>query len=252
VPVSRLEEFNFAALDILTRDDGNHPWRLVALAGPDLRADVGRIAKFNKWHGDRREGSAAVIDVVETKAQEPDMIEPAVRIIPDRIMAHFEIAIDEDPNEMIRAISRSGAGAKVRTGGVTPEMFPAAPDLVRFILACHENDVAFKATAGLHHPLRSLRNLTYEPGSHTIRMFGFLNLFIATVCARELIDEDVILEALEEESADAFAFDDFGVRWNGHFFSTEILGTIRSRSVVAFGSCSVDEPIEDLKGLRLL
>ncbi len=252
VPVSRLEEFNFSALDFLNRDDEHRPWLLTALAGAELRADLDRIAQFNNWHGDRREGIPAVIDVVEIKAQSPQMIEAAARIIPDRITTYFEIPIDEDPDEMIDAICRVNCRVKVRTGGVTPEMFPAARDLARLILSCHENDVVIKATAGLHHPLCSVRKLTYGSGGPEGRMYGFLNLFIAAACARESMGDDVLLEVLEEESVHAFAFDDFGIRWNGHFLSTDVLEAVRSRSVAAFGSCSVDEAIGDLKGLRLL
>jgi hypothetical protein len=57
---------------------------------------------------------------------------------------------------------------------------------------------------------------------------------------------------LRESSGDAFAFDGIGVRWKGHFFSNEVLEAVRNRSVAAFGSCSFDEPVEDLKGLLLL
>ena len=252
VPVAQLEDFNFAALDILEVHGVESPWRLVALAGADLRADVGKIVHFNEWHQEKHESGLAVIDVVETKAQTPRIVETAVRIVPDGVSPYFEIPIDEDPTGMIQAVSRVGAGAKVRTGGVTPEMFPTAQELARFVKACHNKDVLIKATAGLHHPLCGVRNLTYEPGSPTGRMYGFLNLFVAAACARELLDDDVIVEVLREESGGAFAFDDIGVRWNGHFFSNELLEAVRNRSISAFGSCSIDEPIEDLKGLLLL
>lgn len=252
VPVARLEDFNFAALDVLGGRGIQPPWRLVALAGADLRSDVDKIMRFNEWHREKNEDGLAVIDVVETKAKTPRIVDMAARIIPDGIQAYFEIPTDEDPVDLIHAISHVGAGAKVRTGGITSEMFPAARDLARFLNACYKQDVLIKATAGLHHPVCGIQNLTYEPGSPTGRMYGFLNLFMAAACARELMDDDVIVEALRESSSDAFAFDDIGVRWNGHFFSNEVLEVVRNRSVAAIGSCSFNEPIEDLKGLLLL
>lgn len=252
VSVDRLEDFNFAALDLLETNGIDLPWRLVALAGSDLRADVNKILRFNEWHHEKFEKQLAVIDVVEAKAQTPRIIEAAAKIIPDEITPYFEIPIDDDPVDLIHSIARAGAGAKVRTGGVTPEMFPAAADLARFINACHTKDVVIKATAGLHHPLRGVRNLTYEPGSPTGRMYGFLNLFMASACARELMDDDVIVEALREESGTAFVFDEIGVRWKGRFFANETLDAVRTRSVASFGSCSFDEPVEDLKGLLLI
>ncbi|MEJ2720615.1 MAG: hypothetical protein P8181_05680 [bacterium] len=252
VPVSRLEEFNFSALDLLGSGSKDEPWRLAALSGPELRADMAKIEKFNKWHDERRDGVPAVIEVVETKARSPEVIEVAGRLIPDSVAAYFEIPTEVEPGELIDAISRSNAGAKLRMGGVTPEMFPPAVDLVRFLQACYEKDVVIKATAGLHHPLCSIRNLTYDPGAPKGRMYGFLNLMIAAACARESAGEDVMLDVLNEESADSFTFDDLGIRWNGYFLSTEVLGAVRRRSIASFGSCSVDEPVGDLKGLQLL
>ena len=52
-------------------------------------------------------------------------------------------------------------------------------DVVRFIRRCIEADVRFKATAGLHHPLRAEFPLTYDAGAPVGAMFGYLNVFLA-------------------------------------------------------------------------
>ncbi|UCH82992.1 MAG: hypothetical protein JSW50_11035 [Candidatus Latescibacterota bacterium] len=252
VPVSRLEDFNFAALDVLDGGRGEPQWKLAALVADDFRADMDRIQRFNEWHREKREDGLAVIDVVEAKADTTKFVEAAAAIVPDGIECFFEIPITDDPTVLVEVISSARAGAKVRTGGVTPDMFPLASDLARLLKICHEKDVVLKATAGLHHPLCGVKNLTYEPGSPTGRMYGFLNLLIAAAGASELMSDGEIIEALEEEDVTAFAFDELGVRWKGRFFSNDVLESVRTRSVSAFGSCSFDEPIEDLKGLRLL
>ena len=52
------------------------------------------------------------------------------------------------------------ARAKLRMGGVTAEAFPTASDVVeRNLQRFVDRGVSFKATAGLHHPMRSQHRL---------------------------------------------------------------------------------------------
>jgi hypothetical protein len=241
VPVARLAEFEQAAAG------QNGLWRLSVLMGPDPEADLHRIAAFNQKY----EGSA-IIDTLELKAAAPDEIIATCRSIPADFIPYFEIPIEPDSAELLEAISENGAHAKVRTGGVTAETFPSTASVARFLVACADADVPFKATAGLHHPIRSVHRLTYEPDSPTSIMHGFLNVFIAAAFAQNGIEEVELIEVLEETSPEAFRFDSGGITWRGHDAVRAHLRNTRNLFAMSFGSCSFEEPIADLKKLGLL
>src|ERR1017187_4794564 len=76
-----------------------------------------------------------------------------------------------------------GGFAKVRTGGLTPETIPSSEALADFLGEAASRHIAFKATAGLHHPIRSLHPLTYAPDSPCATMHGFVNVFVAAAFA---------------------------------------------------------------------
>jgi hypothetical protein len=154
---------------------------------------------------------------------------------------------------LLAAVRDAGARAKVRTGGVTASAFPDAADLVRFMDACRRAGVPFKATAGLHHPLRAEYRLTYEPDAPTGTMYGFLNVFLAAalLCAGASLPEAEAI--LTERDPAALRFDDGGVEWRGIRLTTDALRAAREAgAVVAFGSCSFREPVDDLRALGLL
>jgi len=147
---------------------------------------------------------------------------------------------------LLDAFRSHGLRAKIRTGGVTPEAFPAVPDIAKFLRACKAKGVAFKATAGLHHPVRCVKPLTYEPDAPTGTMHGFLNVFLAAAML------DHAEAVLEEKDPWAFSFDDEGVTWRDQSVSTAALTLLRRDFAISFGSCSFEEPIEDLRELGWL
>ncbi|HZF40124.1 MAG TPA: hypothetical protein VE715_14955 [Blastocatellia bacterium] len=255
VPVARLDEFEKAAEGILPDGgwEGDDVWRLSALGGDDLSSDLHRIAEFNKKRAtpDSHAG-AAVIDTIEIKAGRPSDIENAMKLMPAKLAPYFEIPIGDDPTELIKSVAETEARAKVRTGGVTADAFPSSFDLARFIKICAEEDLPFKATAGLHHPLRSVNKLTYAPDSASTMMHGFLNVFLAAAFAQNGMDVNRLVELLEEKSPEAFQFDSGCVTWRDEMIVRGQLRNSRNLLAIAFGSCSFEEPIEDLKKIGLL
>ena len=144
--------------------------------------------------------------------------------------------------------SRVGSmGAKIRTGGVTAAMIPPVQQVAFFIHCCRTQGVRFKATAGLHHPLRR------HSGDVDTKMHGFLNVFGAAILSHAIgISESTVREVLEDESLDHFSFDDEGFGWHEHRVSCDQIAKARRGLATSFGSCSFVEPIEDLQELKLL
>jgi hypothetical protein len=147
---------------------------------------------------------------------------------------------------LIPELAKHGLHAKIRTGGVTADSIPHPDRVATFIRICAMHGVPFKATAGLHHPMRCDRALTYEPGSPRATMHGFVNVFMAAAFPH---DAEHILA---EEDAKAFRFEDDAAWWRDHAVTTEHLEAVRREFAISFGSCSFEEPVADLQELGWL
>ncbi|MCX7834573.1 MAG: hypothetical protein N2450_00720 [bacterium] len=134
-------------------------------------------------------------------------------------------------------------GIKVRCGGLNSILPTLAMSEV--ILECAKLNVPFKATAGLHYPFFDIkRNEKY----------GFISLFSACAYAYSFPNEtlDVIQAILTENEPQNFLFDDEGWVWKKqHFLTCEQISTSR-KLFQSFGSCSFEEPIQELKRLKWL
>lgn len=251
VPAQRLREFETAAYPHLARP-ASRPWRLSALLG-DLDRDIAAVAEFNGRSGSRsNDCTGALIDSVELKADSTDSVQYALQRLPSHLQAYIEIPIAGDPADLIRQINRAGRRAKVRTGGTETVAFPRTADLARFIVSCVRTAVAFKATAGLHHPFRAEYRLTYDPDSPRGTMFGFLNLFLAAAFVRSGLDQQSAERVLEEGSPEAFQIEGEAICWQGHRVGLADLQQTREQVMVSFGSCSFTEPLQELHALHLL
>jgi hypothetical protein len=135
-------------------------------------------------------------------------------------------------------------GAKLRCGGAELEAVPSIDDLAAFLLAAHERDVPWKATAGLHHPVR---------GEHDGRlMHGFLNLFITAIALHAgALERSHVASILAEEDPLAFVVDPAHLAWREVRVDPEAVGSARAWCV-SYGSCSFDEPVNDLRDLGIL
>jgi hypothetical protein len=214
LPAARLGEFESVAMPTLPRD-GARSWALSALLGSDLEQDIDRIEQFNDRHRDVRAG-AVLVDTVELKAHTSRDVARAGELLDRRFDTYMEIPVAEDPAELIATIGQTRAKAKIRTGGLTPDAFPTSGHVARFIARCIGHGVAFKATAGLHHPWRADYPLSYAPDAPTGSMFGFLNVLIATALLHTSgRGEPDAVRALDERDPAAASFDSTGIHWRG-------------------------------------
>ena len=172
--------------------------------------------------------------------------------VPRDVQAFFEVPLDDGIGQRLDAIASCGASAKLRAGGLTPDAFPRASAIYDFLRSCADRGVAAKATAGLHHALAGRYPLTYEPSSPSGAMFGFLGLAAAAALVHAAHPRDEVLAVLGESSPDAFAFDQDGMDWRGHRISTDDLRATRRALFRSFGSCSLREPIDELKRMQIL
>jgi hypothetical protein len=248
VPVDRLDEFESCAAARLPRD--GDPWELSALtvaAGDErLAAQLERITAFNASH-ERAARGLARIGVIELKAATAAAADAALDLLPDEIFPFFEIPLAADPRGLLTALVGSDAGAKARTGGVEASAYPSAEHLARFIGHCAAAGVPFKATAGLHHPLR------HRNAAVGVSEFGFLNVFMGAILAwHDLLEPGELTAILDDGAPDSFALDDQGAAWRDLRLGVEEIVAAREAFAVSFGSCSFDEPRQDLRRLGML
>lgn len=245
VPVARLEEFADSGKDFFTESD---VWKISVLASSDVYGTVSELEDFNSEHA-----PFAVCDALEVKAQTGAEIEQIAESIPPELTTYFEIPTGEQLADMIATVAICQQRAKIRTGGTTQNAFPSGEEITRFMRTCLAANVPFKATAGLHHPLRCEKPLTYETGAETGTMHGFLNVFLAAAFLLQGYKLSIVNDLLGDEQAENFTFGEDGVSWRGEYFaSVEQLKSLRARRFISIGSCSFEEPIADLRELGIL
>jgi hypothetical protein len=227
-----------------------------------LRQDVNEITDFRRRHSER-----VTVDVIETRLptgipceELSETLVSAGRLLntgePAGLIPYYEASSAEDWSSVLISIGRLGkslrqkraaAGFKLRCGGVEAIAFPTPMQVTLAVVGTRGADVPLKFTAGLHHPIRHS-----DAGIGTM-MHGFLNVFVAGVLASARgIQGDDTREIIEDEDAGNFVFTDDGLRWRNHTATVAEIEHARRTTVISFGSCSFDEPRDDLRRLGLL
>jgi hypothetical protein len=254
LPVARFD----SAKQLLGEFDPSHPLRVSALGPKTENLAVFRDA-FQETEESIRSLAKHNVDLVSVNQLEmwlpPDVdlstLNEARSIIGD--LPVFWEAPAERAQETVTLLAEINSemdeptfGFKMRTGGVTPDAFPTSAQIARALVVPATHQVPIKFTAGLHHPLRQYREEVQT------KMHGFLNVLGAAILAAEhKWDEKQIVAMLEDESIESFSFDDDFFAWREWKIDIERINN-RRKFVTSFGSCSFDEPREDLRALDLL
>jgi hypothetical protein len=137
-------------------------------------------------------------------------------------------------------------GFKLRAGGLEPSAIPSSGQVAMVLCACAATRVSFKATAGLHHPMRH-----YNKEMNAV-MHGFVNVFAAGCLALvHHLSEETVLAIVEEHDPERFHLEPDGLRWRDLYASAAAIAEART-VFTSFGSCSFDEPRDDLRRLGWL
>jgi hypothetical protein len=235
--------------------------------------DISRVDELRAAAGDLRDlrlgiivpGPALVVDALsplidagvsiealEVKAAAPGDVDRVTRNLPAKLETYIELPIEAMQADLLRAISNAGARVKLRMGGVVAEAFPSSAAVARAIASLVQARLAFKATAGFHHPIRSRHRLAYAHDSPSGMMHGFINLICAAALLHFGADVAEAESALEEEDPGAWSLTPQVLTWRSHSWSVDQLRQTRKQMFVSFGSCSFEEPIRDLEALGWL
>lgn len=145
------------------------------------------------------------------------------------------------------ATRQPALGFKLRTGGLVAEAFPTPAQLALAIVGCRERKIAMKCTAGLHHPFRMYRDEVGAP------MHGFVNVFAAGILAKvHTLNRTTVTALLEDKAPGHFSFAEEGLRWHELLATPQQIADAREQALLSFGSCSFDEPRQELRALNIL
>ena len=242
VAAVRLQEMGEALDQDKIELDSADPWRLSVVMGAHVPNDLGLIAAFQA----EREAHGLVADSIEYKVAAPGQVLAIGEQIPRHFQRYFEVPQAGPYHDLVAAIGQVGAFAKVRLGGTVPERFPPAVEVTRFLVAAVEHRVAFKATAGLHHPFRGRYPITYARDAEQQVMFGFVNLLLAVTELQRGGAAETAEAILAEDDRATIHCESTGIQWRGEFYTEEELTRAHQQLFMGFGSCSFREPVDEL------
>jgi len=233
LPAGRVDEYD-AVVERLRHEGGTDgAWEVSVLVGSSPEPHTALLGRPE-------------VRAVEARAGSVDEIRRVVGAIPEGVETYVEIPPEGDPGGLLSAIADLGARGKIRTGSTDASEIPRPAVVVDFLATCVRVGIPFKATAGLHHPLRGRYPLTYEEDAASGTMFGYLNLFLATAVLVVGGGADEAEAALVESDPSTIVLGPDEIGWAGRSFGPEALRTVREVGMASFGSCSFREPIDEL------
>ncbi|WP_078414330.1 hypothetical protein [Priestia abyssalis] len=223
-----------------------------------LRMDLEKVVSFCRDYGDAV--GAEVFELPLPPVQsDGDLLEVIARETAEHGLHTFcevTVPLNEDwEHHMFGALdaiathnARGGPklGVKLRTGGVTADAFPTVEQVAAVLVGCRDRGITLKFTAGLHHPIRMHRR------EIDARMHGFLNVFSAGMLAHtHHLNVLEAVEILADEEPSSFFFTAEGLAWRNLTIPASKIVQLREKVLCSYGSCSFDEPRDDLQTLGI-
>ena len=243
-----------------------------------ITGNIADITKFREKHGEKIE-----IDIIECKmpSNSPSrktMVE-VTTLLNENGLTHYheflklpeinmnystdvdESIWDDEIVPTVELLSKmKNTGIKLRCGGVVKEAFPTVEQIAAMIQTCVIAEVPMKFTAGLHHPIRHFAE-EYDEYMH-----GFINTFGAGIFATTFPKPNNLQEKyrmfillshmIDDQNAENFSFTNNSLIWKvGDDRDTEFeiddekIKSAREKNMISYGSCSFQEPIDDLSQL---
>ena len=213
-----------------------HGWLLGRFLCPASRLEdaslprpLGVVADGDDWEKDLDAAVSVGADAFELRDPGPDAF---------AALGAAPVDVFVEGSRDFEALHAHQLGAKIRCGGLSRDAFPSDDAVAAFIRGCRDHGVAFKATAGLHHPFRT------RDEDIGVLQHGFVNLLAATAL-------DEVEAIVAETDPNAFSIGADELRWHDLRASREQVEEMRGL-FTAFGSCSFNEPVEDLLAHRVL
>jgi hypothetical protein len=243
-----------------------------------INQNIANINDYREKHGDKIQ-----IDVIEckmaTNSPTRSTIQEATTLLNKNGLTHYHeftelpyVGINYSTNEdesswdeiivpTVELISEmEGAGVKLRCGGVVKEAFPSIEQVAAMIQTCVLAKAPMKFTAGLHHPIRHFAD-EYDEFMH-----GFINIFGAGIFAttfptpknsQEKYRMFILLShMIDDQNTENFSFSNDSMVWkvrddkDTEFkIDAEKIKKARKKGMISYGSCSFQDPIDDLTQL---
>ncbi len=227
-----------------------------------LSDDINRISEFKAKFGEKVITETYEVSIPLELLVIPDnksIIEFFTKVSSgffEKLNKNISVFYEAVPNKDLPVIAQSitmfnlmghFTGYKLRTGGVEASAFLPPEKIAHILKICSEHETPMKCTAGLHHPFRH-----FDKSVNT-KMHGFINVFCAGIFAYNLdLNEYELTRMLLEENPDNFKFSKDSILYENYEVFEEEISDAREKFMISFGSCSFQEPVEDLKSYNLL
>ncbi|MGW0484738.1 hypothetical protein [Nonomuraea sp. NPDC003214] len=172
------------------------------------------------------------VDFVEARLPAERTVEDVARELD--LPSGIRLFVEVPPGKFVPDVP-AGVGLKIRCGGEAADAFPPVEQVAAFVRFCVENDIPFKATAGLHHAVRH-----FDPTLGVDR-YGFLNLVLAVCEAVAGRDPAPVLRSTDVGQLVQLARN-----------VPEETAKRARHLLVSYGSCSTGTPVDDLRALGLI